>query len=81
MTASTTLITDFTTAAGSTPNAASLALAIAAAGPIQSIQGNTALILRKFQEAKVLMTSTTSVIDSSDTTLKAFFTNGLLTLT
>lgn len=80
MSASTTLITDFTAAAAITPNATSLAAATAAAGPIQSIQDNVALVLRKFQEAKVLLQQIDPVVDSSDTALQAYITNALATL-
>lgn len=66
MSASSALITDMTTAVTTGPNATSKALAIAAAGPIQSIEGNLVLVQMKLQEAKVLLDQIDVVVDSGD---------------
>ena len=79
MSASTTLITDLTTLAAATPSSISLGNAIAASGPIQSIQGNVTLALRKMQEAKTLLQAVDSVVDSNDS-MQTTLTNVLSSL-
>lgn len=66
MTASTTLITDMGTAISTGPSATSKGLALAAAGPIESLEGNMALIQLKLQEAKVLIGQVLGAIDAGD---------------
>lgn len=64
--ASTTLITDMTTVADGTFSDASKAKAIAANGPIQDLSGNATLVLRKLQEANVLLTQMLAAVDAAD---------------
>lgn len=66
MSASTNLIGDMGTVVTNGPNAATLALAIAAAGPIMDYQANNRLIKLKLQEADGQLTLLLGVIDSGD---------------
>lgn len=68
---STTLLTDMATVITNGPSAASLALAIAPAGPIMDYAGMCHMIRRKLQEAKLLFNAIDPVTDASDATNKA----------
>jgi hypothetical protein len=70
MAASETILADLQTAASATPNAASAALAIAAAGPIQDIKGRLNAALLSAQELRNSLTELDTVVHSSDTTIK-----------
>jgi hypothetical protein len=66
MTASSALITDAGSAATTGPTAASKAKAIAAAGPIQDLAGNLALLKLKLTECAKLNTQIIAALDSGD---------------
>jgi hypothetical protein len=69
------------TQVGTGVGAATLANAIAPAGPIQDYAGNCSIIQKKFQEAQVLLTKIVAVTDSSgDATNFALLNNILLAL-
>lgn len=73
--ASTQLITDAASLVG-TFAAESTAKALAAAGPIQDLDGNARLVTLKLQEAKVLLTQMKAATDSGDGNLTVI--NGML---
>ena len=79
MAASTQIITDLGTAAADVPTAASQALANAAAGPIQDLQGQIASALLKAQELQQQLTLIVTDIDAADP-IKALLANVLLSL-
>lgn len=67
MAASTTVIANTKTVISNGPNAASLALAARAQGPIMDYQGNMNALLLHFEEADVLLKSIKTDTDSGDT--------------
>jgi hypothetical protein len=86
MAASTTIITDLTTADTTGPTAASLVLSNAPGGPIMDLRGNVNLALLKAKELKELLNimlgqgeHTVSVLDAADP-IKTNLTNVLLSL-
>lgn len=66
MAKSTQIITDATTVANGTFTTTSQAKAIAATGPIQDLNGNALLVLRKYQEALNLLTTIKAGTDAGD---------------
>lgn len=66
MPASTNLIGDMGSVVTNGPNAATIALAIAPAGPIMDYPGNTNLMLLNFKEASNLLTAVKGVTDAGD---------------
>ncbi len=79
MAASTTILTDLTSMKTTGPTAASTALAIAAAGPIQDLKGHLELAITKANELKSLLNAVNSVLDASDG-IKTTLTNVLSSL-
>jgi hypothetical protein len=86
MAASTTIITDLTTADTTGPSATTLANSNSAAGPIMDVRGNINLALLKAKELKELLNNMlgagahpTSIIDGSDP-IKTNLNNVLLSL-
>lgn len=69
MPASSSLIVDMGTVLSNGPTAATAALAIRAAGPIQDYAGNTQVAQQKLKEASATMTQTKAATDSGDSNL------------
>ncbi len=80
MSASTNLLADAQTVITNGPNAATVALAIAQAGPIADYVGISKLVLLKLQEAKILLTAINSITASGDTANKALIVGVLAVL-
>lgn len=70
-----TLLTTIKLVITTGPTAATLALAIASAGPIMDYVGNTRLVLRKLEEVAVQITALLLNTDTSDATNKTLLTN------
>lgn len=66
--ASTAIVTDLGSLVTNGPNAATLAKAIAAAGPITDVKGMAELAKSKAKELYVLVNAIKSATDSSDST-------------
>jgi hypothetical protein len=71
MSVSTKLITDMASVISAGPNAATIAKAIAAAGPINGYVSNSKAAYLKLQEAEVMAKNLYDVTDAADTANKA----------
>lgn len=68
MSASTTIITDLTSAITTGPSATSLTNAVTAANKMQDLKGNYDLLLTKAKELKFLIGEVIAVLDAGDGT-------------